>query len=168
MADEIRTRSAISPQPIDETMLVDRSSSSGGQYFCFGHVRVQTVEISGQRCVAETKRATIFLVLQQSRCPVDVSLRTSSHNQVWHLFQRGRLRFFPHAPQLIAGTRAWSSRKLDNRCAPTEALRLRRIGHMRLGPDGTYLLGEREAILRTVAPATPAASEPARMPNLAA
>src|SRR5580704_11237223 len=82
------------PQPIDETILLDRSSIRGRESFCFVHVAVQTVEISKQKRVAETKLAAIFLVLQQANCPADVSLRKRSRNQVWHRFQRRRLRFF--------------------------------------------------------------------------
>jgi len=33
------------PQPIDETILLDRSSICGGKRFCFVHVAVQTVKI---------------------------------------------------------------------------------------------------------------------------
>src|SRR5882672_602846 len=82
------------PQPIDETILLDRSSISGGQRFCFFRVAVQTVKINKQKRVAETNRAAIFLVLQQTNCSVDVSLRKGSRNQVWHRFQRRRLRLF--------------------------------------------------------------------------
>src|SRR2546430_14638778 len=85
------------PQPIDETILLDRSSVSGGQLFCFVHVAVQTVEISKQKRAGETKWAAIFLVLQQANCTVDVSLRECSRNQVWHGFQRRPLPFFRHA-----------------------------------------------------------------------
>src|SRR6266576_1458009 len=84
------------PQPIDETILLDRSSICGGKRFCFVHVAVQTVEISKQKYVAGIKRATIFLILQETNCSVNVTLRKCSRNQVWHGFQRRRLRFFRH------------------------------------------------------------------------
>src|SRR4029077_9426546 len=82
------------PQPIDQTILLDRSSIRGGESFCFVHIAVQTVEINKQKRVAETKRAPIFLVLEQTNCTVNVSLRKCSRNQIWHGFQRRRLRFF--------------------------------------------------------------------------
>ena len=84
------------PQPIDETILLDRSSICSCERFCFVHVAIQSVEISKQKCVAGIKRATIFLVLQETNCPVDISLRKCSRNQVWHGFQRRRSRFFRH------------------------------------------------------------------------
>ena len=72
------------PQPIDKPILLDRSSICGRERFCLVHVAVQTVEVDKQKCVAGTKQATIFLVLQETNCPVDVSLRKCSRNQILH------------------------------------------------------------------------------------
>src|SRR2546430_5705787 len=81
------------PEPIDETILLDRGICAS-ECFCFVDLAVQTVEINKKKRVTETKRAAIFLVLQQTNCPIDVALRKRSRNQVWHRFQRRRLRFF--------------------------------------------------------------------------